>query len=395
MLALYCLPGPYASKLFSHRAMSPRERVGLITPRSTVNFFLHYVGQSGAARDFPKTVFADRPTSLVLENVSDNHPQKGYLLSRLGEAFPTGRWNCWGVPHGAERAIARLREGDVFLLMETHAGEGPVPALGVVEVYVPQRFPGLSRALWGESGFPYVFFFRTQPLSLTWPELRHRLGYESTYKGPIGQVQRINEAKVAQAGGPDALVAWLLQRSVRDKSADYSLFLTAGQIEVPEDREVRQAHDVLHTTAIRDEPELTDDAPRKQTVVRKHPRSEAFRLWIRDLYGGRCAVCNLGVQGPEGQPEVQSAHIYPRHKNGRDDLRNGICLCRMHHWALDIGWMAFSDERRVIVRESLPNHADYDFIRGHASRPIREPLASYSAPHPLYLRAHRALYGFE
>lgn len=358
-----------------------------------MDFFLHYVGRSGSARDFPKTVFTDRPTSLVLENVHDDHPEKGYLLSRLGGAFPAGRWNCWGVPQGASTAIRRLSEGDIFLLMETHADRGPIPALGEVEVYVPQRFPGLSRALWGERGFPYIFFFRTLPLDLTWPELRHRLGYEPTYKGPIGQVQRLSEGRVAHAGGPAGLKAWLLSKTLPYGPVEYSIAPTEGRFK-EQSGPVWDAHDTLLTTAIRDEPELTDDAVAVETVTRRHPRSEAFRLDVRRIYQGRCAVCDLGVKGPEGQPEVQSAHIYPRYKNGKDDLRNGICLCRMHHWALDIGWMSLSDSRKVLVRADLPEHSDYAFIRDHAARPIREPSATQFAPHALYMGAHRALFGF-
>jgi predicted restriction endonuclease len=41
-----------------------------------------------------------------------------------------------------------------------------------------------------------------------------------------------------------------------------------------------------------------------------------------------------------GKPEVQGAHIYPKGRDGSDDLRNGICLCRRHHWAMDAGWIS-------------------------------------------------------
>ena len=364
-----------------------------------MNFFLHYVGLPGAARDFPKTVFTDRPTSLVLENVSDGHPQKGYLMSRLGAAFPHGRWNCWGVPDGASSAIGALAEGDVFLLMISHADRGPIPALGVLKVYVPQRFPDLSKALWGEKGFPYIFFFQTQPLDLTWPELRYELGYSETYKGPIGQVQRISEDRIAHAGGPAAFWKWLLGYATDSEAIEYSIEPTLGRISEPsgetEEAAVLREHDAILTTSIQDEPELTDNAAPSVALVRRTPRSEAFRRDVRALYQGRCAICALGVEGPKGEPEVQSAHIYPRSRNGKDDLRNGISLCRLHHWALDIGWIALSDRRRVIVRAGLPKHTDYDFIRDHESRPIREPSASHFAPHPLYMRAHRVLYGFD
>ena len=391
--------GAEAGDVGQEEAYSPPPFSLALCPSGTnMNLFLHYVGRPGASRDFPKTVFTDRPTSLVFERVPDTHPQKGYLLSRLGAAFPEGRWNCWGVPDGASPAIGALAEGDVFLLMISHADRGPIPALGVVEVYVPQRFPALSKALWGDRGFPYIFFFRTQSLDLTWPELRHKLGYNENYKGPIGQVQRINEDRVGEAGGPGALWSWLQNHMTATGPVEYSLEPTSGRVAEPstEDGEsaILREHDAILTASIQDVPELTDDAVPKEMVVRKTPRSEAFRRDIRKLYGGRCAICDLGVEGPKGEPEVQSAHIYPRSRNGKDDLRNGISLCRMHHWALDIGWISLTDKRRIIVRSGLPDHPDYAFIRDHESKPIREPSASHFAPHPLYMGAHRTLYGF-
>ena len=359
-----------------------------------MDFFLHYVGRSGSARDFPKTVFTERPTSLVLERVPDNHPQKGYLLLQLGEHFPSGRWNCWGVPSGATPAIGRLSKGDVFLLMETHAERGPIPALGVVEVYLPQRFPALSRALWGDGGFPYILFFRTEPLSLTWPELRHRLGYQPTYKGPIGQVQRINDAKVRHAGGPSRLLEWLRSKATGTGPIEYSLQPPTSSV-AERDGWIGtvKAHDDIITASIEDEPKLTDDAEPQKKVVHQMPRSEAFRNDVKTLYGGKCAVCSLGIVGPFGEVEVQSAHIYPRHKGGRDDLRNGLCLCRLHHWALDVGWFSLSDSRQLIVRDDLPSNPDYDFIRDYKRRTVRAPSASHFTPHPIYLSAHRRMVG--
>ena len=70
----------------------------------------------------------------------------------------------------------------------------------------------------------------------------------------------------------------------------------------------------------------------KQTT--SSPRDEAFRKDIRRLYGSRCAICGISLKSPDGKPEIQSAHIYPKELDRSDDLRNGICLCDMHHWRL-------------------------------------------------------------
>jgi hypothetical protein len=40
----------------------------------------------------------------------------------------------------------------------------------------------------------------------------------------------------------------------------------------------------------------------------------------------------------------QAAHIVPKNKNGTDDPRNGLTLCRAHHWAFDAGLFTPSNE---------------------------------------------------
>jgi Predicted restriction endonuclease len=98
---------------------------------------------------------------------------------------------------------------------------------------------------------------------------------------------------------------------------------------------------------------------------------------------------------PEGLYEAQAAHIYAKQYNGKDDPRNGICLCRMHHWALDVGWIAISDDYFVLVKPTLPQEESYDFIRSFSGRQITLPLDKRCNPHSKYLTAFRKSMGFE
>jgi len=129
--------------------------------------------------------------------------------------------------------------------------------------------------------------------------------------------------------------------------------------------------------------------------LRRPARSAAFRIDIKKLYAFRCAVRGAGLVSPDDKPAVESAHIYPKEHDGSDDYRNGVCLCLMHHRAFDAGWMAISDDHRVLVRDGLPAGAEYDFIRRHEGKKIDLPAQSEFAPDPLYLSAHRRLKGFE
>ncbi|WP_430727218.1 HNH endonuclease [Tumebacillus amylolyticus] len=140
-------------------------------------------------------------------------------------------------------------------------------------------------------------------------------------------------------------------------------------------------------------PSLTE--PSTSSVSSRRNREEKFKNLVKRLYDDRCAVCCSSLRDPDGNPEVQSAHIYPKSKNGSDDLRNGLCLCRMHHWAFDVGWFSISDSYGVLIRSDLPQTSDYEFIRSRKGMKIRLPKDQMFHPHQLFLQAHRNLMGFE
>jgi putative restriction endonuclease len=143
------------------------------------------------------------------------------------------------------------------------------------------------------------------------------------------------------------------------------------------------------------DPKLREGLDRQTTRTRSRPRSAAFEISVKKLYGFRCAICGSGLRTPSGKSEVQSAHIYPKRLDGSDDVRNGICLCRRHHWAMDAGWISIADDYTILVREDLPEHDNYQFIGEYEGERIRLPSVAESAPDPLYLREHRNLMGFE
>ena len=78
-------------------------------------------------------------------------------------------------------------------------------------------------------------------------------------------------------------------------------------------------------------------------------RRRGFRQAVVETYDFRCAICGLKLHIPLTQHwEVEAAHIVPHSANGKDDIWNGIALCRFHHWAFDVGWLAILDDFHVI-----------------------------------------------
>jgi len=90
---------------------------------------------------------------------------------------------------------------------------------------------------------------------------------------------------------------------------------------------------------------------------------------------------------------VDAAHIYPKAEGGRDDVRNGVALCKLHHWAFDTGWLSFTDDHEILVADA-PQRNGYAELQELAGQSLHLPGSSDVWPHPLYLEQHRMIHRF-
>ena len=132
-------------------------------------------------------------------------------------------------------------------------------------------------------------------------------------------------------------------------------------------------------------PELTVPGGREREGTKRRVRSQAFSDLVKKAYSDRCAICGEARRDAQGRPEVQAAHIYPVEKEGPDDLRNGLALCRLHHWAFDGALLGV--DATFVVRVFEPGRG----AKGVSDRD-GEPLAALpkdeaQRPHPLFLEA--------
>ena len=82
-------------------------------------------------------------------------------------------------------------------------------------------------------------------------------------------------------------------------------------------------------------------------------RSAGFRRAIMQIYDYMCAVCELNIRASTGESVTDAAHIIPFSVSYNDDIRNGISLCKSHHWAFDAGLISLNDDYQVIVSPSM------------------------------------------
>jgi hypothetical protein len=128
-------------------------------------------------------------------------------------------------------------------------------------------------------------------------------------------------------------------------------------------------------------------------------RNRAFKQAIREAYDYRCAVCGMKIYSPKTLLwEVEAAHIVPNNSNGKDDILNGLALCRLHHWAFDVGWFTLEDNYRILTSgriKDLPADfgklGNYDFLEQLSlmNLIISLPKDQDIYPHPIAIKWHR------
>jgi hypothetical protein len=143
-------------------------------------------------------------------------------------------------------------------------------------------------------------------------------------------------------------------------------------------------------SAVNGDPPAPDEGDTTTTTSTSPTRSEAFRIGVRRIYEHRCAVCGVDARGPgDGSPIVDAAHIVPKSEGGPDDLRNGLCLCKNHHWAFDQGLFTITNDLTVEVHPDLPDDPDYDFIREHDGEELHLPDDERFWPAGVYVARRR------
>lgn len=131
-----------------------------------------------------------------------------------------------------------------------------------------------------------------------------------------------------------------------------------------------------------------NNAPYHESRTRRLARSSAFRKLVSGYYGGRCALCGQGLVTASGVSEAEAAHIVPRGKRGQDDARNGLALCRSHHWAFDKGMWGVLPSGAVFVRADVRVLAQNESLAAFATARLRKPMNRRKGPDKRALAWH-------
>ncbi|MBI1826412.1 MAG: HNH endonuclease [Planctomycetes bacterium] len=104
------------------------------------------------------------------------------------------------------------------------------------------------------------------------------------------------------------------------------------------------------------------------TNIKVRRGQEYFREAVVNNFGGRCGITQLSVR-----ELLVASHIVPWGKDpdNRLNIRNGLCLSRLHDAAFDRGLISFDDDFRLILSPRLK--------RELSQRAVSENFGAYSS----------------
>ena len=129
--------------------------------------------------------------------------------------------------------------------------------------------------------------------------------------------------------------------------------------------------------------------------VRGRPSSSRnFSSDVRKAWRYTCAFCGLKLPGRKGSIDsgVDAAHILPWAEYDLDNIRNGISLCKIHHWAFDQAVLILRCEGQQYFVEPSPRMEAFEDSTQNRLRAVvgpipeeRLPINAGNRPSPQYI----------
>jgi hypothetical protein len=132
-----------------------------------MNGFIMHVGHQNTV-DIAWTMAKRRRIDEMVSQLPAGE-ERAYFANdkELHSAFPSGVFNCWGVPPGASGQFENTAVGDaVFFAPFIGIHGGGIHYLGIIKAICRCRCSNVSGILWPQTPnhrvFPHVFFFDTE-----------------------------------------------------------------------------------------------------------------------------------------------------------------------------------------------------------------------------------------
>ena len=182
------------------------------------------------------------------------------------------------------------------------------------------------------------------------------------------------------------LMAFLDGRYALSESGWEFILINVPEVSTVQHQEINRQETQL-SELVSEKFQLFDRSVQKDSSLRKtFARNIAFRKIVTTQYEHCCAVCGFRLKTLRGRCEVEAAHIIPKHKNGIDDPRNGVSLCRTHHWAFDEGIISVHPDDLTVMTAAYLDDQKNDVsvqqilqLHGKRIRPVTNQTYSPAA----------------
>ena len=119
-------------------------------------------------------------------------------------------------------------------------------------------------------------------------------------------------------------------------------------------------------------------------------RDQGFRRAVVTAYAHRCSFCGVRMLTATGHTAVDAAHIMSWAESHNDDVRNGLALCKLCHWAFDELLVSVSCRFTVLTSPQLDGNDNIPGPVGQLKdRHLLLPTDTVLFPAEQYLCEHR------
>jgi len=125
-----------------------------------------------------------------------------------------------------------------------------------------------------------------------------------------------------------------------------------------------------------------------KTVPMAAKRDPAFRRLVLNAYEETCAICGMRISTASGVTVIDAAHILPFNRFHNDDVRNGLSLCKTHHWLFDRGLLSADESYRILVSDDVEQDWPQGVVRSHHRKKLLLPQCPEEHPSELAMRWH-------
>ncbi len=284
-----------------------------------------------------------------------------------------------------------------------------------------EHIHSLAQGIYKPAGSPYALTIWSQSAVGASAEIypdsfalqddgRWRMEY-APMKGPLDKGVNASLMACMRDGVPVLAIVTVAPKTARG-GARYRLlgparlvsFDTAGSRFLLEGHSTAVAHGLAAAAPRDDELEEVDirsglvvpiqiGEKRERYVASRAARDQAFQRIVLEEYRNQCAVCQsifVLRETDRSYIEAQAAHIISVARLGPDDPRNGVSLCRRHHWAFDSGFFCVTDSLEVRVSPAVGRATRQRFdLEEYDTQPLVPPVHETCRPSLDALAWHR------